>query len=60
MIQLHTTLLLAQSLLGLHLLDLPPTALCLQLGHPGLKLRHLTDGGAPLCQLLGGLLRQLH
>ena len=56
MIQLHTTLLLAQSLLGLHLLDLPPAALCLQVGHLGLELRHPADGGAPLGQLLSGLL----
>ena len=33
---------------------------CLQLGHPGLEPRHPTDGGGPLGQLLGGLLRQLH
>ena len=32
----------------------------LQLDHPGLEPRHPTDDGAPLGQLLGGLLRQLH
>ena len=56
MIRLLTALLLAQSLLGLHPLGLQPAALRLQLGHPGLELRHSADGGAPLGQLLGVLL----
>ena len=60
MIQLHTTLLLAQSILGVHLVGLQLAVPRLQLGHPGLEPRHPTDGGAPLGQLLGGLLRQLH
>ena len=56
MTRLLTALLLAQSRLGLHPLGLQPVALHLQLGHPGLQLRHPGDGGAPLGQLLGGLL----
>ena len=55
MARLLTALLLAQSLLGLHLLGLPPAALRLELGHPGLELCHPTNGGAPIGQLLGGL-----
>ena len=56
-IQLLTELLLAQSLLGLYSSGLQLAALLLQLSHVGLELRHPTDGGAPLGQLLGGLLR---
>ena len=32
----------------------------LQLGHPGLELRHPTKGSVPPGQLLGGLLRHIH
>ena len=35
-------------------------ALRLQLSHPGLELRHPTEGGAPPSQLLGGMLRHIH
>jgi len=58
--RLLTTILLAQSLLGLHLLGLKSAALPLQLGHLGLELRHTADRDAALGQLLGGLLGQLH
>jgi len=47
-IQLLTELLLAQSILGLHIVSLQLVVPCLQLGHTG--------GGAALGQLLGGLL----
>ena len=53
-------LLLAKSLLCLHLLGLESAALRLQLGQSGLELRHSADGDAALGQLLGGLFRQLH
>ena len=53
-------LLLVQSFLGLYLPGLQLAALRLQLGHPGLEIRHPTDGGAPFGFLLGGLLRQHH
>jgi len=58
-IRILTTLLLAQSLLGLHLLGLKSAALPLQLGYLGLELRHTADRDAALGQLLGGLLGQL-
>ena len=60
MIRLHTALLLEQSLLGLRLVGLQLAVPCFQLGHLGLELCHPSDGGAPLGQLLGSLLRQLH